>query len=88
MTTTLTLSAEQQAALEAIQCWYDTPVITVHKAQGSEWPHVYVVDQTAQLYSTTARREGSAAAEVMARRFLYTAVSRASERVTIASTTA
>jgi exodeoxyribonuclease-5 len=63
-------------------------VITVHKAQGSEWPHVYVVDQTAQLRVVTAKREGAAAAEQMARRWAYTAVSRASERVTIASTTA
>jgi len=63
-------------------------VITVHKAQGSEWPHVYVVDQTAGLRSVTAKREGAAAAELMARRWLYTAVSRASERVTIASVNA
>jgi exodeoxyribonuclease-5 len=62
--------------------------ITVHKAQGSEWPHVYVVDQTAGLRAVTAKREGARAAEEMARRWLYTAVSRASERVTIASITA
>jgi len=58
-------------------------VITVHKAQGSEWPHVYVVDQTAQLMDVTEHREGPKAAREMARRLLYTAVTRASERVTI-----
>lgn len=45
--------------------------ITVHKAQGSEWPHVYVVDRTDQMKSD-------------ARRWAYTAVTRASERVTLA----
>jgi len=63
-------------------------VITVHKAQGSEWPHVYVVDQTAQLMDVTERREGPKAARELARRLLYTAVTRASERVTIASVNA
>jgi exodeoxyribonuclease-5 len=45
--------------------------ITVHKAQGSEWPHVYVVDRTDQMKSD-------------ARRWAYTAVTRASEKVTLA----
>lgn len=48
-------------------------VITTHKAQGSEWPHVYVVDQTDQMRTD-------------ARKWMYTAVTRASERVTIAHT--
>jgi len=48
-------------------------VITCHKAQGSEWPSVYVVDQTAQMRSDQ-------------RRWAYTAVTRASESVTIAAT--
>jgi exodeoxyribonuclease-5 len=51
--------------------------ITVHKAQGSEWPHVYVVDQTHQM--TRETRQGKA-------RWLYTAATRASDRVTLAST--
>lgn len=49
--------------------------ITVHKAQGSEWPHVYIVDQTSQMTRSTPAEK---------RAWSYTAVSRASERVTIA----
>lgn len=52
-------------------------VITAHKSQGSEWPHVYVVDQTWQMTQSSGAEK---------RAWLYTAVSRASERVTIAST--
>jgi len=52
-------------------------VITVHKAQGSEWNHVYVVDQTHQMWKSTDAEK---------RRWLYTAVTRASEKVTLAST--
>jgi len=57
--------------------------ITVHKAQGSEWPSVYVVNETPAMISMTSRREGHAAAVEQARRWLYTATSRASEQVTI-----
>lgn len=49
--------------------------ITVHKAQGSEWPYVYVVDQTQQMTRDTAEYR---------RRFIYTAITRASDKVTIA----
>jgi exodeoxyribonuclease-5 len=51
--------------------------ITCHKAQGSEWPYVYVVDQTQQMTRDTAEYR---------RRFMYTAITRASDRVTIART--
>lgn len=54
-------------------------VITVHKAQGSEWPHVYVVDQTHQMFRSSPAEKRS---------WVYTAITRASERVTLASTTA
>lgn len=57
--------------------------ITVHKAQGSEWPHVYVIDETPAMMAQMSRREGETAAIAEARRWLYTAVSRASERVTL-----
>lgn len=50
--------------------------ITVHKAQGSEWSHVYVVDQTHLM-----TRSGPAEK----RAWVYTAITRASDRVTIAS---
>lgn len=51
-------------------------VITCHKSQGSEWDSVYVVDQTAQMWKSTAEEK---------RRWMYTATSRASESVTIAA---
>lgn len=51
--------------------------ITVHKAQGSEWPHVYVVDQTHLMWKDT---------EAQKRAWMYTAITRASDRVTLAST--
>lgn len=51
--------------------------ITVHKAQGSEWDSVYVVDQTHQMTRSTSDEK---------RAFMYTAITRASEKVTIAST--
>lgn len=52
-------------------------VITTHKAQGSEWPHVYVVDQTHQMTRFSAAEK---------RAWMYTATTRASDRVTVAST--
>lgn len=57
--------------------------ITVHKAQGSEWPHVYVVNETPAMISMTQRREGAERAIAQARRWLYTAATRAQERITI-----
>lgn len=57
--------------------------ITCHKSQGSEWNHVYVVNELPAMMGMTARREGQAAAEGHARRWIYTAVTRASERVTV-----
>lgn len=59
-------------------------VITVHKAQGSEWPSVYVVDQSDGVVAMAAREAGARAAIDMGRRWLYTAVTRAVETVTIA----
>lgn len=53
--------------------------ITVHKSQGSEWPHVYVVDQTHQMTRSSLAEKRS---------WVYTAITRASERVTLASTAA
>jgi ATP-dependent exoDNAse (exonuclease V) alpha subunit len=45
--------------------------LTVHKAQGSGWPRVLVVDESRRLGGTEPRR------------WLYTAVSRAAEHVTV-----
>lgn len=57
--------------------------ITVHKAQGSEWGHVYVVNETPAMMSMAARRTGQADAIEQARKWLYTGISRASEKVTV-----
>jgi exodeoxyribonuclease-5 len=57
--------------------------ITCHKSQGSQWESVYVVDETPAMISMTIRREGAAAAVEQARQWMYTAVSRASESVTV-----
>ncbi len=57
--------------------------ITVHKAQGSEWPHVYVVNETPGMIAMAGRREGMTAATDQARAWMYTAATRASEKVTI-----
>lgn len=59
-------------------------VVTVHKAQGSEWESVYVIDETPAMMAMRERKEGEAAAIAEARRWLYTAVSRARESVTLA----
>lgn len=59
-------------------------VITVHKAQGSEWPSVYVVDQTDGVVAMARKEGGAAHAIEMGRRWLYTATTRAQESVVIA----
>ena len=77
------LQAEQEAR-KTLTAWKGrrglftfANAITAHKAQGSEWPSVYVVDQTPQMWSSTT---------VEKRQWCYTAVTRASESVTIART--
>lgn len=57
--------------------------ITVHKAQGSEWGNVYVVNEAYDLLSMEASRKGLREGTTAARRWLYTAITRASETVTI-----
>jgi exodeoxyribonuclease V len=57
--------------------------ITVHKAQGSEWKSVYVVNETPAMMSMTRRKSGVDDAVSQGRQWLYTAVTRAQERVTI-----
>jgi exodeoxyribonuclease-5 len=59
--------------------------ITCHKSQGSEWPTVYVVNELPNMMSMVTRKDGIKAAEAQARQWLYTAVTRASEGVTITS---
>lgn len=57
--------------------------ITVHKAQGSEWPSVYVVDETADMIYM-GDRQGPGRGTEQARQWLYTAATRARETLTIA----
>lgn len=57
--------------------------ITCHKSQGSEFPSVYVVNELPNMMSMVTRKDGIKAAEAQARQWLYTAVTRASDTVTI-----
>lgn len=66
--------------------------ITTHKSQGSQWPRVLVIDESSVFYGAAYREHaktagaGVAAIEghVNGRRWLYTAVTRASEQAVIA----
>jgi len=58
--------------------------ITAHKAQGSEWESVYIIDETPAMRAMEARKQGAAAADLLARRWAYTATTRARESVTLA----
>ncbi|MBM0274113.1 ATP-dependent DNA helicase [Micromonospora tarensis] len=65
--------------------------ITTHKSQGSQWPRVLVVDESSVFYNAAYREHvkelGSAAASIEGhingRRWLYTAVTRASHQAVI-----
>ncbi len=57
--------------------------LTVHKSQGSEWPTILLVDETPDMISVAARREGRPKALQQARQWLYTGITRASERVDV-----
>lgn len=51
--------------------------LTVHKAQGSEWERVLLIDESADMYAMTKRREGEAMASETVRQWLYTGITRA-----------
>lgn len=57
--------------------------ITVHKAQGSQWDSVYVVNEARALGRMEQSRGDRTAAITSARRWMYTAATRAAERITI-----
>lgn len=57
--------------------------ITAHKAQGSEWDRVLVVDESAVFAWHTTREDGPEAGRAMKRRWLYTATTRAAQSVTL-----
>jgi exodeoxyribonuclease-5 len=54
------------------QCFDYGYALTTHKAQGSQWPNVFVFDE-----SWVFRQRGAS------KRWLYTAITRASDKVTI-----
>nr|MDA8343322.1 ATP-dependent RecD-like DNA helicase [Actinomycetota bacterium] len=60
------------AQLDAVETWW---AMTIHKSQGSEFPHVVV-----SLPAATS--------PILSRELLYTAVTRASERVTVVASRA
>ena len=64
--------------------------MTAHKAQGSEFDKVCVIDQRNVIKLMTAaaieRGEESLSPEELARRWIYTAVTRAKKELTIAGT--
>lgn len=57
--------------------------ITVHKSQGSEWPSILLIDESADMISIASRREGSSKAAQQARQWLYTGITRARDRVDV-----
>lgn len=57
--------------------------ITVHKAQGSQYGSVYVVNETPGIVYMNSKSGSRAAAIEQARRWMYTAASRAEHTVTI-----
>jgi exodeoxyribonuclease V len=57
--------------------------ITAHKAQGSEWDSVYVVNELPRMIGMYARKGKQAEGELEARRWLYTSCTRARKTVTI-----
>ena len=57
--------------------------LTVHKAQGSEWDSVLIMDETPSMFAMEARRRGALDASDLTRKWLYTAVTRASQEVAI-----
>lgn len=70
--------------------------ITTHKSQGSQWQRVLVVDEASVFYGAAYREHSRTAGPAVAaieghvngRRWLYTAVTRASEQVVIVPTLA
>lgn len=59
--------------------------LTVHKAQGSEWDRVLLVDESPNLISVAERFRGRAAALDEARQWLYTGVTRAAKKLHVVS---
>jgi exodeoxyribonuclease-5 len=57
--------------------------LTVHKAQGSEWGNVCLVDEGRAMWGMEYNRIGSAWADEITRRWRYTGITRASKDITL-----
>jgi exodeoxyribonuclease-5 len=57
--------------------------LTVHKAQGSEWGNVLLVDESNAMWAMENKLRGFEMAQNMTRRWLYTGITRASESITL-----
>lgn len=90
------LDGEQQAKRRgrgAVAAATFAQAITTHKAQGSQWDDVLVIDESATFYRSEYRQhvrelgrdEAAALAHLNGKRWLYTAVTRAARRVVVAS---
>lgn len=88
------LDGEQEAKRKgrgAIAAATFAQAITVHKAQGSQWDNVLVVDSSSTFYQGEyrhqlrwhGREEAARLAHLNGQRWLYTAVTRAAKRVVI-----
>jgi exodeoxyribonuclease-5 len=84
-----TQEGEQQAEKQRLGWRGDTALLTfaqaltVHKAQGSEWGDVCLLDESRAMWAMESRRSGYLAADTLARRWLYTGITRAAERITL-----
>jgi exodeoxyribonuclease V len=85
------LKAEKAAESKRLGAVNDTTglftfanALTVHKAQGSQWSSVLIMDETSPLIAMNCKMGAShEEAVTAARRWLYTAVTRAEKTVTI-----
>ena len=64
----MTWTFQQEAALTAIKAWLNDKNVTCHKAQGSQWDHLIVFDESNSF------REN-------ARAWAYTALTRSAEKL-------
>lgn len=57
--------------------------LTVHKAQGSEWGNVLLIDESNAMWQMENKIKGAVHAANMTRRWLYTGITRASDSITL-----
>lgn len=57
--------------------------LTVHKAQGSEWEDVLLIDESNAMWAMENKIRGEASAQRITRRWLYTGITRASQSLAL-----